>query len=156
MSITRGLKYLTQALVFNMAGERTKALEALANIARQANRILNQYDSGTSSEVENQLTTPSPTAQMASRSANTNSSATLRSSGSSESVTQALLRSFPSLAARGSSKRRSSSASRSKSASFASTCLCEITLPKTFKRKDDFFMSLEAVIDTNGKSFNCF
>ena len=39
---------------------------------------------------------------------------------------------------------------------FASTCLCEITLPKTFKRKDDFFMSLEAVIDTNGKSFNCF
>ena len=47
--------------VFNMAGERsqrTKALEALANIARQANRILNRYDSGTSSEVENQLTTP--------------------------------------------------------------------------------------------------
>ena len=115
MSITRGLKNLTQALVFNMAGERTKALEALANIARQANRILNQYDSGTSSEVENQLTTPSPTAQVTSRSANTNLSATLRSSGSSESVTQALLRSFPSLAARGSSKRRSSSASRSKS-----------------------------------------
>ena len=101
--------------MFNMAGERTKALEALANIARQANRILNQYDSGTSSVVENQLTTPSPTAQMASRSANTNSSAILRSSGSSESVTQALLRSFPSLAARGSSKRQSSSASRSKS-----------------------------------------
>ena len=115
MSITQGLKNLTQALVFNMAGERTKALEALANIARQANRILNQYDSGTSSEVENQLMTPSPTAQMASRSANTNSSATLRSSGSSESVTQALLKSLPSLVARGSSKRRSSSASHPKS-----------------------------------------
>ena len=70
-----------------------KALEALANIARQVNRILNQYDSGTSSEVENQLTTPTlSTTQTASRSANTNSSATLRSSGSSESVTQALLR----------------------------------------------------------------
>ena len=66
MSITRLLKNLNQALVFNIAGERTKALEALANIARQANRILNRYDSGASSEVENQLTTPSPTAQMAS------------------------------------------------------------------------------------------
>ena len=29
-------------------GFRLKALEALTNIARQANRILNQYDSGTS------------------------------------------------------------------------------------------------------------
>ena len=66
-SWTHHVKNLTQALVFNMAGERTKAVEALANIARQANRIVNQYDSGTSSEVENQLTTPSPTAQMASR-----------------------------------------------------------------------------------------
>ena len=46
MSITGVLKNLNQALVFNMAGERTKALEALANIARQANRILNRYDSG--------------------------------------------------------------------------------------------------------------
>ena len=79
MTITRVLKNLTQALVFNMAGERTKATEALVNIARQANRILNRYDRGTSSEVENHLTTPSPTAQMAPRSANTNSSATLRS-----------------------------------------------------------------------------
>ena len=29
-------------------GFRLKALEALTNIARKANRILNQYDSGTS------------------------------------------------------------------------------------------------------------
>lgn len=38
---------------------------------------------------------------------------------------------------------------------FASTCLCEITLPKTFVDEDHFKLSVEAVLKTCGKSFNC-
>ena len=38
---------------------------------------------------------------------------------------------------------------------FASTCLCEITLPKMFVDQDHLKLSLEAVLQTCGKSFNC-
>ncbi|XP_044163265.1 uncharacterized protein LOC114956431, partial [Acropora millepora] len=38
---------------------------------------------------------------------------------------------------------------------FASTCLCEITMPKMFVDEDHFKLSLEAVLQTCGKSFNC-
>ena len=38
---------------------------------------------------------------------------------------------------------------------FASTCLCEITLPKTFVDEDHFKLSVKAVLKTCGKSFNC-
>ena len=58
------------------AGQRSKALEALANIARQANRMSNQCNSSTSTA--NQLPTPPSTIQMVLRSVNTNSSTTLR------------------------------------------------------------------------------
>lgn len=38
---------------------------------------------------------------------------------------------------------------------FASTCLCEITLPKMLVDEDHFKLSLEAILQTCGKSFNC-
>ena len=38
---------------------------------------------------------------------------------------------------------------------FASTCVCEITLSKMFVDEDHFKLSLEAVLQTCGKSFNC-
>ena len=38
---------------------------------------------------------------------------------------------------------------------FASTCLCEVTLSKMFVDEDHFKLSLEAVLQTCGKSFNC-